>query len=90
MLNLQPLRLDDRRISRVSLGSLQRWQQLDIRPGDQVAIALAGLTIPRVDTVVTRNPQRAELAVPLANDYHALSCWQYSPACASTGPKCQR
>ena len=53
-LNLQPLRLDDRRIRRVSLGSLQRWQQLDIRPGDQVA-----------------------------SDYHALSCWQFSPTCAS-------
>jgi DNA ligase (NAD+) len=83
ILRLQPLRLDGRRISRVSLGSLQRWQQLDIRPGDQVAIALAGLTIPRLDSVVTRNPQRAELAVPLASDYHALSCWQFSPACAS-------
>jgi DNA ligase (NAD+) len=83
VLNLQPLRLDDRRIRRVSLGSVQRWQKLDIRPGDQVAIVLAGLTIPRVDTVVTRNPQRPELSVPLASDYHALSCWQYSPACAS-------
>jgi len=83
VLSLQPLRLDDRRISRVSLGSLQRWQQLDIRPGDRVAIALAGLTIPRLDSVVWRNPQRAELAVPNPADYHAGSCWQSSPACAS-------
>ncbi|MDO8696582.1 MAG: NAD-dependent DNA ligase LigB, partial [Pseudomonas sp.] len=83
VLSLQPLRLDDRRISRVSLGSLQRWQQLDIRPGDRVAIALAGLTIPRLDSVVTRNPQRPELAVPNPADYHAGSCWQFSPACAS-------
>jgi DNA ligase (NAD+) len=83
VLNLQPLRLDDRRIRRVSLGSLQRWQQLDIRPGDQVAIALAGLSIPKFDSVVTRNPQRAEVHAPLASDYHALSCWQFSPTCAS-------
>lgn len=83
VLSLQPVRIDDRQISRVSLGSLPRWQQLDIRPGDQVAIALAGLTIPRLDTVVTRNPQRAELAVPNAADYHPLSCWRFSPACAS-------
>jgi DNA ligase (NAD+) len=83
VLNLQPLRLDDRRISRVSLGSLQRWQQLDIRPGDQVAIALAGLTIARLDSVVARNPQRAQLSVPDASDYQPLSCWQFSPACAS-------
>lgn len=83
VLRLQPLRLDDRTISRVSLGSLQRWQQLDIRPGDQVAIALAGLTIPRLDEVVWRNPQRAELVIPKTADYHAGSCWQFSPACAS-------
>jgi DNA ligase (NAD+) len=83
ILRLQPLRMDGRRISQVSLGSLQRWQQLDVRPGDQVAIALAGLTIPRLDSVVTRAPQRTPLAVPLAGDYHALSCWQFSPACAS-------
>lgn len=83
VLSLQPLRLDDRSISRVSLGSLQRWQQLDIRPGDRVAIALAGLTIPRLDSVVTRNPQRLELVVPNPADYHAGSCWQTSPACAS-------
>ena len=83
VLSLQPVRLDDRRISRVSLGSLQRWQQLDIRPGDRVAIALAGLTIPHLDSVIWRNPQRAELAVPNSADYHAGSCWQTSPACAS-------
>lgn len=83
VLSLQPVRLDDRSISRVSLGSLQRWQQLDIRPGDQVTIALAGLTIPRVDAVLWRTPQRLELAVPNAADYHAGSCWQSSPACAS-------
>jgi DNA ligase (NAD+) len=83
VLRLQPLRVDDRTISRVSLGSLQRWQQLDIRSGDQVAITLAGLTIPRLDAVVWRNPQRAALFIPKAADYHVGSCWQFGPACAS-------
>ena len=83
VVSLQPVRIDDRTISRVSLGSLQRWQQLDIRPGDQVAITLAGLTIPRLDSVVARQPQRAEITVPHANDYHRLSCWQLSFACKS-------
>lgn len=46
LLHLQPIQLDDRRISQVSLGSLARWQALDVRPGDQVAVSLAGLTIP--------------------------------------------
>ncbi len=83
VLSLRPVRLDDRTIRRVSLGSLQRWNELDIRPGDQVAIALAGLTIPRLDSVVWRSTERAELQAPKAADYHALSCWRPTPDCAS-------
>ncbi|PZR37818.1 MAG: NAD-dependent DNA ligase LigB, partial [Ectopseudomonas oleovorans] len=58
ILRLQPVDLDERRISRVALGSLQTWEKLDIRPGDQVAIRLAGLTIPRLDQVIWRSPER--------------------------------
>ncbi|WP_397450393.1 NAD-dependent DNA ligase LigB [Pseudomonas sp. NA-150] len=83
VLDIEPVQLDDRQVKRISVGSLQRWQQLDIRPGDQVAISLAGLTIPRLDTVVSRSVERAELNVPLASDYHALSCWQPTPGCES-------
>jgi DNA ligase (NAD+) len=81
VLRLQPVDLDERRISRVALGSLQTWEKLDIRPGDQVAIRLAGLTIPRLDQVIWRSPQRPSVAVPRATDYHALSCWRSSPQC---------
>lgn len=81
VLDLKPVRLDDRNVSRISVGSLQRWQALDIRPGDQVAISLAGLTIPRLDGVVLRNTERVDLAVPKPQDYHALSCWQLTPGC---------
>lgn len=83
VLELRPVRLDDRTISRVSVGSLQRWQALDIRPGDLVAVSLAGLTIPRLDSVVSRATERAELNVPRAEDYHELSCWQPTPGCES-------
>ncbi|MDM8349093.1 NAD-dependent DNA ligase LigB [Pseudomonas sp. sp1636] len=83
VLRLQAITLDERRIEYVGLGSLQRWQQLDIRPGDQVAIRLAGLTIPKLDSVVWRSPQRRRLAVPDADTYHPLSCWRATPACAS-------
>ncbi|TPG87150.1 NAD-dependent DNA ligase LigB [Pseudomonas mandelii] len=83
VLELTPVRLDDRQIKRVSVSSLQRWEALDIRPGDQVAISLAGLTIPRLDGVMLRSTQRAELNVPLAEDFHHLSCWQPIPGCES-------
>lgn len=81
LLQLEPLRLDDRQISQLSLGSLTRWQQLDIRPGDQVAVSLAGLTIPRLDSVVHRSPQRTPVIAPDPAEHHALSCWQASEGC---------
>jgi DNA ligase (NAD+) len=65
LLELEPVRLDDRQISRVSAGSLKRWQALDIRPGDQVSISLAGQVIPRLDEVVLRNRTRVAMAVPM-------------------------
>lgn len=83
VLRIQPVKLDDRRIEYVSAGSLQRWQALDIRPGDQVVIRLSGLTIPALDSVLWRTQQRAALHVPDAAAYHPLSCWRATPACAS-------
>jgi DNA ligase (NAD+) len=83
VLDLVPVMLDDRQIKHVSASSLQRWEALDIRPGDQVAISLAGLTIPRLDGVVLRSTERPELNVPRAADFHPLSCWQPTPGCES-------
>ncbi|MGE8190823.1 NAD-dependent DNA ligase LigB [Pseudomonas sp. NPDC086278] len=84
VLELTPVTLDDRQIKRVSVSSLRRWEELDIRPGDQVSISLAGLTIPRLDNVVLRATERADLNVPMAADFHHLSCWQ------PTTPGCER
>ena len=81
ILRLQPVDLDERRISRVALGSLQTWEKLDIRPGDQVAIRLAGLTIPRLDQVIWRSQERAIVHAPDPNRYHAMSCWRLSSEC---------
>jgi DNA ligase (NAD+) len=80
LLHLEPQRLEDRRIARVSVGSLARWRALDIRPGDQVAVRLAGLTIPRLDGVVWQTDERAALAVPDPARHHPLSCWQAQEA----------
>ena len=83
VLQLKPVTLDARQIKRVSVSSLQRWQALDIRPGDQVAISLAGLTIPRLDSVVLRSTERPAVVAPRAEDFHHLSCWQPVPGCES-------
>jgi len=81
VVELEPVQLDDRRVSRVSLGSMARWQAEDIRPDDQIAIALAGLTIPRFDAVVWRAQHRQAVNAPDPSHYHPLSCWQISPGC---------
>jgi len=83
VLELERIRLDDRWIRRVSVSSLQRWEEMDIRPGDRVAISLAGLTIPRLDEVVLRSLERQEVNPPAAADHHFLSCWQPTPGCES-------
>ena len=83
VLELKSVMLDDREIKRVSAGSFKRWQELDIRPGDKVAISLAGLTIPRLDSVVLRATARTDLIIPRTDDFHALSCWQPTPGCES-------
>ncbi len=81
VLQLDPVHVDDRRIARVSLGSLQRWRADDVRPGDQITIALAGLTIPRFERVVWRAQQRPTIEAPNPADYHSLSCWHPATAC---------
>ncbi len=81
VLQLKPITLDDRRITQVNVGSLARWQSADIRPGDQVAISLAGLTIPRLEQVVHRTVQRVPVLSPASEQFHPLSCWQPSHDC---------
>ncbi len=83
LLIVDPVRVDDRTVRRVGLGSVARWRKLDVRPGDRVAIALGGLTIPRVDSVVWRGLDRPEVVPPDPRRYHELSCWRWSSDCAS-------
>lgn len=78
---LNPVQLEGRRISRVSLGSLERWESLDVRPGDQVAITLAGLTIPQLTEVVWHTQERSPLTAPSPQRYDILSCFELTPGC---------
>ncbi|ATJ84468.1 NAD-dependent DNA ligase LigB [Halomonas beimenensis] len=81
LLHLVPVTLDGRTLRRVSVGSLERWRALDIRPGDRVIVALAGLTVPRLEGVAWRAAERPEVVPPPASEYHPLSCWQPLPGC---------
>jgi DNA ligase (NAD+) len=81
VLELEPVQLDDHRVQKVSVGSLRRWRELDIRPGDRVEVVLAGLTIPRLQSVVWRTGVRAPVTVPDQQTHDTLSCWQAGPGC---------
>lgn len=81
VLELEPVQLDDHRVQRVSVGSLRRWRKLDIRPGDQVEVVLAGLTIPRLQSVAWRAQQRVAVTPPEPRRHGRLTCWSPTPGC---------
>ncbi|ARJ41962.1 DNA ligase B [Pantoea alhagi] len=81
VLNVAPVQLDDKTVRRVSLGSLARWQALNIVPGDQVAISLAGQGIPHLEKVIWRVMQRHRPEPPASQNYHSLSCFYNSAEC---------
>ncbi|MCU6665405.1 NAD-dependent DNA ligase LigB [Silvania hatchlandensis] len=77
---LEPVQLDDKRVQRVNLGSVGHWQALDIAPGDQILISLAGQGIPRVDKVVWRTSERHKPEPP-ASRFTPLTCFYATPEC---------
>lgn len=81
VLELEPIQLDDRRISRASLGSLRRWRDLDVLPGDLVSIRLSSQAIPQLQQVISRSDSRTPPTTPDPARYHPLSCWTLSEGC---------
>ena len=79
--HLKAVRLDDKTIRKVSLGSLTKLKKLALNKDDHVAIALSGHAVPQLKEVVWRSPQQQSITLPQADNYHALSCWQASPDC---------
>ena len=77
---LEPIQLDDKRVQRVNIGSVRRWQKWDVAPGDQVLVSLAGQGIPRIDGVVWRNQVR-EKPQPPAPVFTPLTCFYASTEC---------
>ena len=81
VLHVTPVQLDDKTVRRVSLGSLARWRSLNIVPGDQITIGLAGQGIPRLEKVIWRVIQRNPPEPPDPQQYHSLSCFYNGAAC---------
>ena len=79
--HLEPVKLDDKLVRRVNIGSVARWRQLDIVAGDQVLVSLAGQGIPRLDSVVWRASHR-DAPQPPSPRFHSLTCYYASSECA--------
>ncbi|QTL40044.1 NAD-dependent DNA ligase LigB [Xenorhabdus budapestensis] len=75
LLELEKVQLDDRKINRVHIGSIKRWQQWDVYPGDKVTVTLAGHGIPKLDKVVWRIAERQNIQPPNTQQFHSLSCF---------------
>lgn len=80
VLALEPVMLGDKRVSRVSVGSVARLRQLDIAPGDLISLSLAGQGIPRLDDVVWRVTRQGE-APPFPDEGGIVDCFRDSAAC---------
>lgn len=80
---LAPIKMEGKLIRNVNLGSLAKWQKLDINRHDLVQISLIGQGIPYLDKVIWRTQDRTHVFVPNPDDYHPLSCLQFSPQCES-------
>ncbi|TGC21892.1 NAD-dependent DNA ligase LigB [Escherichia sp. E1130] len=78
--SLAPVMLDDKKVQRVNIGSVRRWQEWDIAPGDQILVSLAGQGIPRIDEVVWRGAERTK-PTPPENRFNALTCYFASDVC---------
>lgn len=87
LLELEPFELDQRTISRTSLGSLNKLKQLDVQKGDLVTIQLAGLTLPQLDEVLVRSQPRSKTNHPPEDAFHFLSCLQAKAINKSPYPK---
>ncbi|WP_097291390.1 NAD-dependent DNA ligase LigB [Escherichia coli] len=78
--SLAPVMLDDKKVLRVNIGSVRRWQEWDIAPGDQILVSLAGQGIPRIDDVVWRGAERTK-PTPPENRFNSLTCYFASDVC---------
>ncbi|EKY6582268.1 NAD-dependent DNA ligase LigB [Escherichia coli] len=78
--SLAPVMLDDKKVQRVNIGSVRRWQEWDIAPGDQILVSLAGQGIPRIDDVVWRGAERTK-PTPPENSFNSLTCYFASDVC---------
>ena len=81
VLVFESVEINERTISRVSMGSLANLQNRDIAIGDQISIALKGSATPTFNKVVLRDSQRKHLVLPDSQQYSSFTCLSLLPGC---------
>ncbi len=78
---ITPIKIDGKKVQRISLGPISHWKKSDLLPGDQVKVALAGQSIPKIEEVVWRQQNRDHPQYDSLQNYDWLSCFSYSLEC---------
>lgn len=81
VIHLKEINVDDKRVNKVSIGSIDKFKAWDIAPGDHVSIRLAGQGIPKLEKVLWRVEERAVINTVLRKDHSALTCFLPTAGC---------
>lgn len=82
VLLVKAVKLDDKIVNKVSVGSLARFNRWNVVPGDQVVLSLAGQGAPRLDEVIWRVAERPLTALPNPQNYNSLTCFTVQEKCS--------
>ncbi len=74
-----PVMLDDKKVQRVNIGSVRRWQEWDIAPGDQILVSLAGQGI--LASMMWGRGAECTKPTPPENRFNSLTCYFASDVC---------
>lgn len=81
VIHIEPVTIQNRTISRVSLGSIQNLKKRDIAIGDQVSIKLKGNATPVFGKVLFRPENRVFPELPDSSHYTPFTCLSFAPGC---------
>ncbi len=80
VIEVEPVEIAGRTIQRVSLGSIEKWKNLDLGIGDQVWIELGGGSCPQIVSVWHTQIREVPYC-PAADQYDFLTCTALQEGC---------
>ncbi|MCW2256677.1 NAD-dependent DNA ligase [Providencia alcalifaciens] len=78
---IEPVELDSKKVSRLSLGTLKSWQKKDLLIGDTIQVVLAGHGIPKLESVIWRLQERIYPDIIRFKHFNYFSCLVIAPSC---------